>query len=491
MKTRQLIARAALLLPLGIAALQSAAALPCDVADPSPVPAAKNVVFILVDDLGWTDLGCFGSSFYDTPNIDSLAAGGMQFSNAYAACPVCSPTRVSVHTGKFPARLHTTDYFGAPGPDHKRWDKTPMRPADYVRQLPLEETTLSEALKEAGYRTFFAGKWHMGGEGFFPEQSGFDINKGGVERGGPYGGKKYFSPYGNPKLEDGPDGEHLPDRLAREAARFIEESGDQPFFACLSFYSVHTPLMAREDLKHKYQARAATLPPSDKPEWLPERARKNRQIQNHAVYAGMVDAMDQAVGVVLDALKRLDLEDNTVVVLTSDNGGLSTSEGHPTSNLPLRAGKGWMYEGGIRVPAIVRAPGFAGGTRCDAPITTADYYPTLLQLVGQPLRPEQHLDGQSIVPLLQGGELPDRHLFWHYPHYGNQGCAPSGAVRYGDWKLIEWFEDSSIELFNLVEDIGETTDRSTTEPEIADRLLEQLHAWQKSAAVAMPTPNSR
>lgn len=327
-------------------------------------PAGPNVVFFLVDDLGWRDLGCFGSTFYETPHADRLARDGMRFTSGYAACPVCSPTRASILSGKYPARLATTDYFGAAQPD--AWKRnTLLLPAAYSERLPREETTLAEAFHAAGYATFFAGKWHLGPEGYWPEDQGFDVNRGGCERGGPYGGNKYFSPYGNPRLADGPPGEHLPDRLATETVKFIESHRDGPFFAYLSFYSVHTPLMARPDLQAKYAEKAKRLEATG-PAWLPEGTRQVRQVQNHAVYAGMVEAMDSAVGKVLDALDRLRLAERTVVVFMSDNGGLSTSEGSPTSNVPLRAGKGWMYEGGIREPMIVRWPGVTRpGSACD------------------------------------------------------------------------------------------------------------------------------
>jgi len=446
-----------------------------------------NFVFILVDDLGWTDIGAFGSSFYETPSLDSLIAGGMKFTNAYAACPVCSPTRASIMTGKYPARLHTTDYFNAPQPEE--WKRnTRLLPAEYVERLDHEEITIAEALKEAGYATFFAGKWHLGPEGYWPETQGFDINKGGITRGGPYGGNKYFSPYGNPRLEDGPEGEHLPDRLAAETVRFIEESRNRPFLAYLSFYSVHTPLMTREDLKRKYEQKQERL--GLKAEWGRERDREVRLVQEHAVYAGMVEAMDQAVGRVLEALDRLDLTRKTVVILFSDNGGLSTSEGHPTSNLPLRAGKGWMYEGGIRVPMAIRRPGETStGSECSDPVISTDFYPTILEMAGLPLRPSQHLDGVSLVASLQGKAGPRHPLFWHYPHYGNQGGAPSGAVRNGSWKLIEWYEDGALELFDLSRDIGEMHNLAEEHPERTRMLQGMLEAWRRETGARMPTEN--
>jgi len=452
--------------------------------------ARQNAVFILVDDLGWRDLGCYGSSFYETPRIDRLAREGMRFTNAYAACPVCSPTRVSIMTGKYPARLATTDWFGAPQPETARDHHTrhkPLLPAPYVDHLPLSEKSLAAAFREGGYRTFFAGKWHLGGEGRLPENHGFDINKGGHDKGSP---RSYFSPYQNPNLDDGPEGEHLPARLANECAGFLDGVKDDPFLLFFSMYTPHTPLQGREDLIRKYEAKAATVK-HDGPRFLPEGAREARQVQDHAVYAAMVEAMDDAVGTVLDALESNGLAETTTVVFMSDNGGLSTSEGSPTSNVPLRAGKGWLYEGGIRVPMIIKSPGLtAPGSECHHPVTSTDFYPTLLPLAGLASRPEQHRDGINLAPLLRGDTMPgDRPLFWHYPHYGNQGGSPGAAVRKGDYKLIEFFEDGRIELYNLAEDIGEQHDLSKTIPEKAAELRGLLHAWQESVGARFPSPN--
>lgn len=449
-----------------------------------------NIVFFLVDDLGWRDLGCFGSTFYETPNIDAMAAGGMRFTQAYAANPVCSPTRASIMTGKYPTRLGITTYIDqAGGNQPENWDRnTPFLPAPYSDRMPLEEVTIAEALKEAGYATFFAGKWHLGPEGYWPEDQGFDVNKGGIERGGPYGGNKYFSPYGNPRLDDGPEGEHLPDRLAGEAAQFIADHQDQPFFTYISFYSVHTPLMAREDLQEKYEAKREEAPAGA---WGTELGRQVRLVQNHAVYAGMVEAVDLAVGKVLDQLDALGLTDNTIVFLMSDNGGLSTSEGHPTSNLPLRAGKGWLYEGGIREPMIVRWPGVAeAGSVCETPVISTDFYPTILEAAGLPPRPQQHLDGHSLVPLLRGEPSLDREaLFWHFPHYGNQGARPGAVIRQGPYKLIEYYEDGKIELFQVEADPGEQYDISHTQPERVRRMQERLHRWLEEIEAKAPSPN--
>lgn len=456
------------------------------------------MVFILVDDLGYMDVSPNNpDTFYDTPNVQRLADGGTRFTNAYAACPVCSPTRASIMTGKYPARIGITDYinegrFNQP----EKWKrKTALLPAEYVDRLAHEEVTLAEALKQNGYATFFAGKWHLGPEGFWPEDHGFDINKGGITRGGPYGGKKYFSPYGNPRLEDGPEGEHLPQRLANETAQFIRDHQDQPFFAMLSFYSVHTPLIAREDLKQKYLKKREAGPEDA---WGKEGERRVRMVQNHAVYAGMVEAMDQAVGTVLGALAETGADKNTVVIFTSDNGGLSTSEGSPTSNLPLRAGKGWLYEGGIREPLIVRIPeGWTSTVSsvkkkpvCDAVVTSTDFYPTILRLVGIQEMPEQHVDGVNFVgPLLGHDEYKRGPVFWHYPHYGNQGGQPGAAVRDGHWKLIEWFDSDRVELYRLDVDPGEQFNLASQHKDRRDEMLELLHLWQVSVDAEMPSVN--
>ncbi len=456
------------------------------------VSAAKptNIVFFLVDDLGQRDLGCYGSTFYETPNVDRLAKEGARFTDAYAACPVCSPTRASIMTGQWPQRTGITDYIGAPL-QPSLWNRnTKLLPASYTDRLALDTVTLAESMKRAGYATFFAGKWHMGPEGWWPENQGFDINRGGIDRGGPYGGNKYFSPYDNPRLTDGPVGEHLPDRLATETNTFIEANKDKPFFAYFSFYSVHTPLMARDDLKQKYQAKRTRLGLEEK--WGREEPRDVRLVQQHAVYAAMVEAMDQAVGKVLTKLDELGLTDNTLVIFTSDNGGLSTSEGWPTSNLPLRGGKGWMYEGGIREPLLIRWPAVAKAESViDVPVTSPDFYPTLLDAAGIQRLSDQTLDGVSLKPLLQSGQLPERGLFWHYPHYGNQGGAPAAAIRRGNWKLIEWFEDSRTELFNLAQDLGEQHNLAATEVDRVKALQKELHEWQEQVGAKLPTLNPK
>jgi arylsulfatase A-like enzyme len=452
-------------------------------------PRPVNVVFFLVDDLGQRDLGCYGSTFYETKYVDQLAAAGARFTCAYAACPVCSPTRASILAGKYPTRTHITDYISPNRSNQpENWPRnTRLRPAEYSDRLALEEVTLAEAFKSAGYATMHVGKWHLGPEGFYPENQGFDVNMGGFEQGAPFGGKKYFSPYNNPRLPDGPPGEHLPNRLANEAVKFIREHREQPFFIYFPFYSVHTPLMAREDLQRKYGEKHKRL--GIEPKWGREAERQVRLVQEHAVYAAMIEAMDLAVGKVLAALDEAGLSDNTVVFFTSDNGGLSTSEGSPTSNLPLRAGKGWLYEGGIREPLVVRWPGVVKpGSVIDEPIISTDYYPTILEMAGLPARPEQHVDGVSLAPLLKTGEAPaPRSLFWHYPHYSPQGGAPSAAIRKGDWKLIEWFEDQNVELFDVAHDLAEQHDLAAEHPETVKELRAELHAWQKATGATFPT----
>lgn len=440
-----------------------------------------NFVFILVDDLGYMDVGCNNpQTFYETPHINALAKTGMRFTNGYAANPVCSPTRYSIMTGKYPTRVDATNFFSG-----KRAGK--FLPAPLNDQMPLSEITIAEALKEHGYSTFFAGKWHLGPtEEYWPEKQGFDINRGGWHRGGPYGGGKYFTPYGNPRLEDGPQGEHLPDRLASETAQFIDAHRDEPFFAYLAFYSVHTPLMGPGPLVTKYKEKAKRLGLNGQQEFADEEQvfpvdekRRVRILQNHAVYAAMVESMDKAVGKVLRQLEESGVAENTVVMLTADNGGLSTSEGSPTSNLPLRGGKGWLYEGGIREVFLIRWPGeTAPGSVCDEPVITTDFYPTILDLAGLPLKPKQHRDGVSLKPVLQEKEPLKRDaLYWHYPHYSNQGGIPGGAIRIGDWKLIERYEDGQVHLYHLKEDLGEKQDLAAKYPERVAAMREQLHRW--------------
>jgi arylsulfatase A-like enzyme len=436
-----------------------------------------NVLILFADDLGARDLVCYHpESFYETPHLDRLAAQGVLFTDAYAASPVCSPTRYALMTGKWPTRAGLTNWLVG--------DRTEtFRSADLSHQLAAAETTLAEALLPAGYQNTFVGKWHLGGtEQDWPEHHGFQTNIGGYRAGHP---ASWFSPYKNPRLEDGEPGEYLTDRLAAETISQLRAAKDaaKPFFLLHSFYQVHTPLVAPDDLVKKYQAKAKRLGlehefGEETQYFLPlDQARRVRHNQSLPVYAAMMEAMDRAIGRILAALDELGLADNTLVIFTSDNGGLSTSEGSPTSNLPFRAGKGWVYEGGIRVPFIVRWPGVAAaGKTASTPVTTLDIFPTALTAAARPPLPG---DGHSLAPLLRGEEFPARDLFWHYPHYSNQGGFPGGAIRSGSMKLTENYEDGSITLHDLAKDPGEKSDIAAAEPARAAEMRAKLHAWYR------------
>ena len=446
-----------------------------------PILRSKpNVVVFLVDDLGYMDIGANNPDcFYETPHIDKLAATGMRFTDGYAANPVCSPTRYSLMTVKYPTRVQATNYFSG-----KRSGK--FNPAPLHNKMDLDEITLAEILKKQGYQTFFAGKWHLGpSKEWWPKAQGFDINMGGWTKGGPYTGNKYFSPFKNPELHpDSPKGEHLPNRLADETAKFIRQNKENPFLAYLSFYSVHTPLQGRKDLVEKYKKRAAQISGE---EFGPLHDRKVRILQKHAVYAAMVEAMDEAVGKVLTALDKAGIADNTIVFFTSDNGGLSTSEGSPTSNLPLRGGKGWVYEGGIREPWIIRYPGVTkSGSVSSEMICSIDLLPTIASSVG--LKIKHQVDGIDLTPALKGKNLDRESLYWHYPHYSNQGGIPGGAIRMGDYKLFENYEDGKVSLYNLKKDIGETNDLSSNDPKRVKNMRTNLHAWYKKVEAKFLQP---
>ena len=439
--------------------------------------APPNVVVFLVDDLGYMDIGANNPDcFYQTPHIDALSRSGMRFTNGYAANPVCSPTRFSLMTGRYPTRVGATNFFSGNR-------KGKFLGAELNNRMPLDEVTLADSLKSGGYATFFAGKWHLGpSEEYYPQNRGFDVNQGGWSRGGPYTGKKYFAPFENPQLQpESEAGDHLPARLARDTADFIRKKAGQPFLAYLSFYSVHTPLIGRPDLVKKYQAKAARIEGqefADEEQVFGKKPRRVRILQKHAVYAAMVEAMDSAVGVVLKQLEDSGVADNTIVVFTSDNGGLSTSEGSPTSNLPLRGGKGWVYEGGIREPWIIRYPGVtAPGSTCDEPICSIDLFPTLNAAAG--IRLERQVDGVDLLPLLKGGTLEREALYWHYPHYSNQGGIPGGAIRMGDYKLIERYEDGRVHLYHLKQDPGEREDLGQQQPKRVADMRDRLHRWYR------------
>jgi len=467
-----------------------------------------NFVFILVDDLGWKDLGCYGSTFHETPNLDKLASEGVRFTNAYAACPVCSPTRASIMTGKYPARIDLTDWIAGRQQWANQTGEHKLLPKPFKHQMELDETTFAETLKEAGYTTFFAGKWHLGEDSvYWPTHQGFDINKGGWKKGSPNGRRGYFSPYKNPRLKDGPEGEYLTDRLVDESISFLEEYHNNPFLLYLSFYTVHNPLNGKPEKIEKYENKRDSLNYTDeerfirdKP-WMKTFGRgnfKERLVQDNPVYASMVESMDENTGRVLNKIKELGIEKNTIIFFMSDNGGLSTSEGSNTTNLPLRAGKGWLYEGGIREPMIVKWPDnkLTGQTN-NTPVISTDFYPTILEMAGLQLKPGQHIDGKSLLPLLKEKintpgiikEFSNRPIFWHYPHYSNQGGGPGSAIRLGKYKLIEFFEDNRIELYDLENDQGEKLNISEEYPGVVKKLKNLLDSWRDSVNAKFPDPN--
>nr|WP_261360751.1 sulfatase [Aeoliella straminimaris] len=438
----------------------------------------KNVVLFLIDDLGWTDLGCYGSDYYQTPHIDSLAAKGMRFTDAYSACSVCSPTRAAIMTGKYPARLLLTQWLPS-----GRWNPTNnrMREGRYISDLPLEEVTIAEALRKAGYRTGFFGKWHLGSDSYYsPEHNGFDVNVAGSDYGAP---GSYFYPYeGTWKIPttdqvyfkrnmlSGKPGDYLTDRLTEEAERFIRDNAESPFFVMLSHYAVHTPLQGKPEKMQRYKSIA------------------KRKRQGPPSYAAMIESVDDSIGSVMQVLQDLDLEDNTLVIFTSDNGGFAKA----TNNAPLRANKGSSYEGGIRVPLIVYWPGKTGpGSTTKEPATSADLYPTILEALGLPARPYQHIDGVSLAPVLSSdGKLQREAIYWHYPHYNQHPQSfPSSVIRAGDWKLIENLETGQRQLFNLAEDLGEQTDLSQSQPAKAAELAEKLEAWRQEVGADPMRPN--
>ena len=464
---------------------------------PMQAPAKEgptNFVFFLVDDLGWADVSCFGSTFHETPNIDALAASGMKFTSGYAAASICSPTRASIMTGRHPARVDITDWI--PGNSVAKGGKFKFQHLDDRNNLALEETTIAEALKAHQYSTFFAGKWHLGGKGFWPDDQGFDINVGGHDRGSPPGG--YYAPWKNPALEAKEKGEYLTERLTQESVDFMKaQKKEQPFLLYLSYYNVHTPIQPYKKRIDHYLEKAKASFEGETPR-IEERDAASRGRQDNPEFASMVAAVDDSVGEILKALEELKLADNTVVIFFSDNGGLCTLPAKrnvgPTCNLPLRSGKGWLYEGGIREATIVRAPGVTeAGSVCDEPIMSTDFFPTMLDLAGFPLMPEKHEDGISLVPLLKGKGLSekdqDRDLVWHYPHYHGSGWTPGAAVRSGDWKLIEFWEHDEVELYDLSKDPGEQDDLSEQNPEIVTKLQKQIKSWQKNVGAKMPALN--
>jgi arylsulfatase A-like enzyme len=445
-----------------------------------------NFILIDIDDLGWMDLTCYGSQYYETPNIDRLAAQGAKFTNAYASCAVCSPTRASIMTGRYPARIGVTDWIHHLDQKGEKAYAERKSPTDYVggkrRQLlcppnpywmELDEVTIAEVLKSAGYTTCHIGKWHLGYEPWFPDKQGFDINIGGGEIGQP---PTYFDPYYQderrpsiPALSARRKGEYLTDRESDELVGFLKEYGDKPLFLHICHYAVHTPLQAKKELIAKYE-------------------RKEKTIQTNAVYAAMIESMDEAVGKLMAVLEEMRLNDRTVIIFTSDNGGL---QDYATDNAPLRAGKGYPYEGGIRVPLIIRWPGMVqAGIECDVPVTSVDFFPTLCEIAGLDLPSDRAIDGISLVPLLkQEGPLRREAIFWHFPHYrGN--IVPYSIIRKGDWKLIKRYEGKPFDLFLIGEDPSEEYELSKLMPGKVKELDADLVAWLKDTGAKLPRKNS-
>ena len=459
--------------------------------------AHPNIIFILLDDFGWRDLACYGSEFYETPNLDRLAERGMVFSDAYASAPVCSPSRASFLTGRYPARVGVTDWIDLGYRIHPA--RGQLVDAPYVQQLPLSEYNLAHAFKAAGYVTWHVGKWHLGREEFYPEQQGFDVNIGGGHQGHPWHG--YFSPWDLPNLENGPEGEYLTDRLTDDSIRLILNNKDQPFFLNLWHYAVHNPIQAKPEDIERFSQKAQRMgldkiPPFVEGEYFPTEHKKHMRIQRRVIqsdpaYAAMIFNLDWNIGRLIRALEENGLQENTLIAFSSDNGGLATSEGSPTCNAPLSEGKGWMFEGGNRVPLFFTWPGvIESGGSCSVPFSSPDLYPTLLEMAGLPLRPEQHCDGISFAPILQGkAKMDDRPVFWHYPHYGNQGGTPACAVRLGDFKLIEFFEDGHLELYHLGDDISEETNLASSNPEITSQLHKILVDWRNQVGAILPKAN--
>ena len=456
-----------------------------------PVNQKKNILVILVDDLGKNDLGCYGSTFYETPNLDKFVKESVMFTFGYAAHPVCSPTRAAIMTGKNPCRkeINITDWIKG----ERRQNEKLLGP-EMNFNLPLEEVTIAESLKKAGYATWFLGKWHLGEtKTHWPKAQGFDVNIGGYSKGSPRGG--YYSPYNNPMLKDGPKGEYLTDRLTNEAINLIDKHNKQkPFFLFLSFYTVHAPIQACKRYIKKFKEKAKKLPKLKK-KYIREGRGKTRIRQDNPAYATMIYAMDYNVGRVLDTLKKQGLYENTVIFFTGDNGSLTTRQRHPgpTCVLPMRGGKGWTYEGGVSVPFIVRDPtSEKNGTTCNIPVVNTDFYATILDYADIPPMPEQAKDSVDLRPLIEGKiktlKRPEP-IVWHYPHYHCSGWVPGSAILDDDWKLTESYQTGAVELYNLKKDRAEKKDLSKKFPEKKAMLLKKLHDYLKKTGAMMPADN--
>ena len=439
-----------------------------------------NVVVILIDDLGWKDTGVYGSTFYQTPHIDRLAAQGVRFTQFYSAGPNCAPSRASIMTGRYPAGLHLTHHFNG------RLNGMLLQ-AEFRKALLLEEVTIGEVFQDAGYTTGYIGKWHLGIGEFRAEHQGFDTVFASNNSGHP---GSHFAPYGSdrnqatrvPDLQADKDSTYLTDRLTDAAVEFLQAYQEDPFLLVLSHYAVHRPLESKPEVSTRFEADHLNV--SFRPELYNATTREQ---QSHAVYAGMITSVDESVGRIMNALRTLRLAERSVVVFTSDNGGLSTlRDGRtsaPTAVLPLRAGKGWLYEGGVRIPLIIQGYGIAVGSVKGTPGITNDLLPTLLSLTGLP--PMEDIDGLNLLRQ----NAPNRTLFWHFPHYHLGGNRPSGAVRAGRYKLIEWYETGDTELYDLEADLGETTDLSLSMPWKTAELLAMLRSWRENQNAKMPTPN--
>jgi len=435
-----------------------------------------NIVLLLVDDLGWRDVGFMGSKYYETPNIDNLAKKGMIFTNAYAACAVCSPTRASIQTGRYPARIGVTDWIRArfqtgtdestPPPAYEENEGSLLRTPSNPFWMNLDEVTIAELLKKSGYFTCHIGKWHLGPDDYYPEKQGYDVNIAGCDMGQPV---NYFDPYSKNgvdflSLKPRKEGEYLEDRLSDELVNVIQDHKNQPFFINMCYYAVHTPLMGKPELVDKYEA-------------------KNRvDDQKKAVYAAMIESVDDAVGKLLQTLEKEKLLDNTLIIFFSDNGGLLGS----TSNKPLRSGKGYPYEGGIREPMFFYWQGkIKPGTSTDLPVISVDLLPTICTITKTPL-PDKIIDGRDISPLLWNQKLPEVPLFWHFPHYRGKDVVPYSIIRDGDWKLIKRYEGNEFELFNLKKDLEEANEVSAQFPEKVDELNKKLELWLKDTNAKLP-----
>ena len=465
------------------------------------IVAKPNVILFLVDDLGYTDLSFTGSTFYETPNLDALAKRGVFFDNAYAANPVCSPTRASVLTGKYPSRIGLTNHSGSSG---ARGPKYLLEPPAVKGNMPAKDITLAEAFKKNGYTTAHVGKWHLQahhqkGTEHYPENHGFDLNVAGHKMGQP---GSFLFPYKSkqhpstnvPGLGDGKSGDYLTDVLTDQAIDFIENKKDNPFFLNFWFYTVHTPLGAKPEKLKKYQQKAKTMGLDKKGSpGIPIHQSFADSRQDNPTYAAMVESLDENIGRVLATLDRLKLRDNTILLFFSDNGGLSTggSQSSVTSILPNKAGKAWVYEGGIRVPLIMNYPGLTqSGRTISEPVISNDFYPTLLDLAGLPLEPKQHVDGLSLKPLLRKQRLGREALYFHYPHYHHiNSMGPSGAIRMGDYKLVIKYEDSSTELYNLANDRGETVNLASKKAGLVKHMKKKFDQWIASTGSLMPTLN--